>query len=291
MRDKNHIYFALCLIVGQLRSYTFQDSQTIEQAWQQHEEEVQLVIEGRHYLLDLQQLQQINEETNQARFIKRVVTPNSPDPIQPPSPSPSLSMDEVPNPPSSTTTTVTNPADPRVEALKENPELYNSFIQSLFTILYEVYNTSAGPAVKHRCLQSLLRMIYYSSSDLLETILRQQSISSHIASMLASSDYKIVISALQISEILMKKLPEIFSVYFYREGVVHQIEILIGFGVTSSSNLPSSRTTTTNPTTTTTHSELDLPHTDDSSLTPIIPALSESFGKFKFLLLLLFARN
>ncbi|CAF1553813.1 unnamed protein product [Adineta ricciae] len=263
---------------GQLRSYTFQDSQTIEQAWQQHEEEVQLVIEGRHYLLDLQQLQQINEETNQARFIKRVTTPNSPDPIhQPPSPSPSLSTDEVPNP-LPTTTAITNSVDPRLAALKENPELYNTFVQSLFTILYEVYNTSAGPAVKHRCLQSLLRMIYYSSSDLLETILRQQSISSHIASMLASSDYKIVISALQISEILMKKLPEIFSVYFYREGVVHQIEILIGFGVTSSSNLSSSRAINTNPTTVTTHSELDLPHTDESPLAPIIPALSESFN-------------
>ncbi|UJR37286.1 hypothetical protein I4U23_029995 [Adineta vaga] len=260
---------------GQLCSYSFQDSQTIEQAWQQEEEEVQLVISGRHYLIDLQQLQQINEETNQARFIKRVVTPNSPDPVQSPSPSPSLSTDELPNPPS-TTAKVTNTVDARIEALKENPDLYNSFIQSLFTILYEVYNTSAGPTVKHRCLQSLLRMIYYSSSEFFETILRQQPISSQIASMLASSDYKIVISALQISEILMKKLPEIFSVYFYREGVVHQIEILIDIGVSSSSNLPTSRSATHNPTTITTHSELDLTHAEENPLKPIIPALSES---------------
>jgi hypothetical protein len=41
---------------GQLRPYSLQDSRAIEQAWQQHEEEVQLVISGRHYLLDLQQL-------------------------------------------------------------------------------------------------------------------------------------------------------------------------------------------------------------------------------------------
>jgi hypothetical protein len=66
--------------LGQLRPYSLQDSRTIEHAWQQHEEEVQLMISGRHYLLDLQQLQQINEETNQARFIKRIVTPDTTDP-------------------------------------------------------------------------------------------------------------------------------------------------------------------------------------------------------------------
>ena len=220
---------------GQLRPYSLQDSRTVEHAWQQHEEEVQLMISGRSYLIDLQQLQQINEETNQARFIKRIVTPDTSEPATP--------TDEFVNaatPPVSTanhtTTTTATSSDARGEMLKDNLELYSAFIQSLFTVLYEVYNSSAGPAVKHRCLQALLRMIYYSPSDLLEIVLKQQSISSHIASMLASSDYKIVISALQMAEILMKKLPQIFSVYFYREGVVHQIEILIGFGISSSNS-------------------------------------------------------
>ncbi|CAF3685930.1 unnamed protein product [Rotaria sp. Silwood1] len=260
---------------GQLRPYTFQDSRTIEHAWQQHEEEVQLVISGRNYLLDLQQLQQINEETNQARFIKRIVTPGSPNPIESTISPPSLSTDESTNnvSPQPTTTTINNTIDVRTEILKDNIELYNSFVQSLFPILYEVYNTSAGPAVKHRCLQTILRMIYYSSSDLLETILKQQSISSNISSMLASCDYKIVIGALQISEILMKKLPDIFSVYFYREGVVHQIEILIGFGITSSTNLPISHTHHT----TTSQSELNLVHMNEPSSTPTIPGLGESF--------------
>jgi E3 ubiquitin-protein ligase TRIP12 len=145
-----------------------------------------------------------------------------------------------------------------MEMMKDNLELYSSFIQSLFTVLYEVYNSSAGPAVKHRCLQAILRMIYYSPSDLLEIVLKQQSISSHIASMLASSDYKIVISALQMAEILMKKLPQVFSVYFYREGVVHQIEILIGFGISSSS------LSLTNAS----RSQLDLTHMNDNTSSP-----------------------
>ena len=235
---------------GHLRSYSLQDSRAIEHAWQQHEEEVQLIISGRPYLIDLQQLQQINEESNQARFIKRIVTSESNEPT-----TDSNEESTASNRP----TTANTAQDARSEMMKDNAELYNVFIQSLFTVLYEVYNSSAGPAVKHRCLQALLRMIYYSSAELLEQILKQQSISSHIASMLASSDYKIVISALQMGEILMKKLPQIFSVYFYREGVVHQIEILIGFGMTSSSNLSLTRSS---------RSQLDLAHLSESPSTP-----------------------
>jgi hypothetical protein len=79
---------------GQLQPYSAQDSRTIENAWQQHEEEVQLHISGRQYLLDLQQLQQVNEETNQARFIKRIVTPASPEATtEPATPPPTLATE------------------------------------------------------------------------------------------------------------------------------------------------------------------------------------------------------
>ncbi|CAF3116374.1 unnamed protein product [Rotaria sp. Silwood2] len=269
---------SLCL--SQLRPYSLQDSRTIEYAWQQHEEEVQLVISTRHYLIDLQQLQQINEETNQARFIKRIVTPDT---TETTTTATTDSIDESTNSSrqSTATTTTNNSSDARTEMMKDNIELYSSFIQSLFSVLYEVYNSSAGPAVKHRCLQAILRMIYYCPSDLLEIILKQQSISSHIASMLASSDYKIVASALQMAEILMKKLPQIFSIYFYREGVVHQIEILIGFGILSSSSSSSSSNTslTRHNHTSGSHSQLDLVHLNDNNSSSHIESLDEQLRK------------
>lgn len=43
-----------------------------------------------------------------------------------------------------------------------------SFIRTLFSVLYEVYSSSAGPAVKCKCLRALLRMVYYASTDLLK---------------------------------------------------------------------------------------------------------------------------
>ena len=41
---------------------------------------------------------------------------------------------------------------------------------------------------------------------------------SHIAAMMASQDIRVVVGAVQMAHILMQKLPDVFSVYFRREG-------------------------------------------------------------------------
>jgi len=50
-------------------------------------------------------------------------------------------------------------------------ELAGAFVRLLFSILYEVYNSSAGPLVRYKCLRALLRMVYYSPAELLLVIL------------------------------------------------------------------------------------------------------------------------
>jgi E3 ubiquitin-protein ligase TRIP12 len=144
--------------------------------------------------------------------------------------------------------------DYRLDYINKKPLVYSEFINSLFPVLYEVYSSSAGPSIKHKSLRSLLRLIFYSSklpainvsdsdnqqtsltstnvndsksNTLLYNLLHYLPISSHIASMLASNDTKIIVSALQLSEILMQNLPDIFSIYFQREGVIYQIDRLI----------------------------------------------------------------
>lgn len=117
--------------------------------------------------------------------------------------------------------------DPRIEFFEKETELSSQFIRSLFNIIYEIYNSSAGSSVRHKCLRALLRIIYYATPDLLSTVLKCHSVSSHIAAMLASSDLRIVVGAIEMSNILMEKLSNIFSVYFVREGVLHQFNKLM----------------------------------------------------------------
>uniref|UniRef100_A0A3B4X1F1 E3 ubiquitin-protein ligase n=1 Tax=Seriola lalandi dorsalis TaxID=1841481 RepID=A0A3B4X1F1_SERLL len=189
---------------GLWHPYNRIDSRIIETAHQNGEDEISLSTLGRVYTIDFNSMQQINEDTGTARGIQR-----KPNPLANPN-----TGNEV------------RREDARAQLMKEDPELAKCFIKTLFGVLYEVYSSSAGPAVRHKCLRAILRIIYFADAELLKDVLRNHAVSSHIASMLSSQDLKIVVGSLQMAEILMQKLPDVFSVYFRREGVMHQVKNL-----------------------------------------------------------------
>jgi E3 ubiquitin-protein ligase TRIP12 len=198
---------------GLWHAYGAVDSRIIEAAHLSGDDEVSLNTLGRIYTIDFHSMQQINEDTGTSRPVQRRFTPTS---VQSSTSEPSHSASR-PNSAS---------RDARVACLREERGLAAAFIRSLFSVLYEVYSSSAGPAVRCKCLKALLRMVYYASPELLKDVLKNQVVSSHIAGMMASSDLRIVVGALQMAEILMNKLPEEFGVHFRREGVIHQINRL-----------------------------------------------------------------
>ncbi|KAL3281120.1 hypothetical protein HHI36_004342 [Cryptolaemus montrouzieri] len=198
---------------GLWRPYGAVDSRIIEAAHLTGDDEVSLNTLGRIYTIDFHSMSQINEDTGTSRPVQRRFTPTSTQasPSEPP---------PINNRSSSTS------RDARVACLREERGLAAAFIRSLFSVLYEVYSSSAGPAVRCKCLKALLRMVYYANADLLREVLKNQVVSSHIAGMMASSDLRIVVGALQMAEILMNKLPDEFGIHFRREGVIHQINRL-----------------------------------------------------------------
>lgn len=64
-------------------------------------------------------------------------------------------------------------------------------------------------------------MIYYASPELLTNVLKNQPVSSHLAAMMSSTDLKVVVGALQMADILMQKLPDVFGVFFRRQGTFY----------------------------------------------------------------------
>ncbi|CAG9769753.1 unnamed protein product [Ceutorhynchus assimilis] len=198
---------------GWWHSYGAVDSRIIEAAHQNTDDEVSLNTLGRIYTIDFHSMQQINEDTGTSRPVQRLCTPTS-------------NKSATSEPAQSTSRPSSASRDARVACLREERGLAAAFIRSLFSVLYEVYSSSAGPAVRCKCLKALLRMVYYANSELLKDVLKNQVVSSHIAGMMASSDLRIVVGALQMAEILMNKLPEEFGVHFRREGVLHQVNRL-----------------------------------------------------------------
>ncbi|XP_013111549.2 E3 ubiquitin-protein ligase TRIP12 isoform X2 [Stomoxys calcitrans] len=234
---------------GTWHNYSAIDSRMIEAAHLNSEDEFSLSTLGRTYTVDFHSMQQINEDTGTTRPVQRKINPN----YRPPpniattsSAGQDLSASAVASAISALSTTVAATAtggsttvvasappsssqkrrasvDARIACLKEERGLAAEFIKNLFNVLYEVYSSSAGPNVRYKCLRALLRMVYYASSELLSEVLKYQLVSSHIAGMLGSNDLRIVVGALQMAEILMQKLPDIFGTHFRREGVIYQI--------------------------------------------------------------------
>ncbi|XP_028896731.2 E3 ubiquitin-protein ligase TRIP12 isoform X3 [Zeugodacus cucurbitae] len=245
---------------GTWHNYSTIDSRMIEAAHLNSDDEFSLSTLGRTYTVDFHSMQQINEDTGTTRPVQRKINPNYVPPLPPPTASASsatagqdLSASAVATAITALTNTVASTAantstqsstpstapntpatsssqqrrrasvDARIACLKEERGLAAEFIKNLFNVLYEVYSSSAGPNVRYKCLRALLRMVYYATPELLRDVLKNQLVSSHIAGMMGSNDLRIVVGALQMAEILMQKLPDVFGTHFRREGVIYQI--------------------------------------------------------------------
>lgn len=242
---------------GDWHLYSVMDSRVIEAAHQNSDDEISLITMGRTYTIDFNSMQQINEDTGTTRPVQRKINPNpilsssainSPTATAAATAAANAAVQDAQDASNSVaaldaaglfadcvhgTGTVNlrlrppNPyRDARLACLREERGLAAEFIKNLFSVLYEVYSSSAGPSVRFKCLRALLRMVYFASADLLREVLTNQMLSSHIAGMMASNDLRIVVGAMQMSEILMQKLPEIFGIHFRRDGVMHQINLL-----------------------------------------------------------------
>ncbi|KAF5929917.1 hypothetical protein HYC85_000048 [Camellia sinensis] len=111
-----------------------------------------------------------------------------------------------------------------------------SALRTLF--VKQIYGSSVNGPVRHKCLSVIGKLLYFSSADMIQTLINGTNISSFLAGVLAWKDPQVLVPALQIAEILMEKLPGTFSKMFVREGVVHAVDALILVG---SSNIPPSQ--------------------------------------------------
>lgn len=122
----------------------------------------------------------------------------------------------------------------REKLLRDQPELLQQFGMDLLPVLLQIYGSSVNSPVRHKCLSVIGKLMHFSSAEMIQSLLSVTNISSFLAGVLAWKDPHVLIPALQIAEILMEKLPGMFSKMFVREGVVHAIDQLVLAGNPSS---------------------------------------------------------
>jgi E3 ubiquitin-protein ligase TRIP12 len=178
--------------------YDTSSQQLIEESINNKETNSMLLINGRSYTLDFVSMKQFNVQSGHARNVKKVEKRSR---------RPESSIQ----------------ADQRFLLWQEESGFYDNFIKQLFFLIYEAHITMEHPLLRSKSLQCILRNVYYARKETLLEILKCIPISSHLAMLLKDSDLRIVVGCIQLADILMQKLPEIFHLHFRREGVMHQM--------------------------------------------------------------------
>lgn len=97
----------------------------------------------------------------------------------------------------------------------------------LLPTLIDVYGASVSTVLRQKALAAMLKIAHFSRPDHLSNVLRPVPMASFLASILANRDQpSLVVSALQLSDLLLTKLPDDFHFFFRREGVMHEIDKL-----------------------------------------------------------------
>ena len=185
-------------------TYSAEDSKTLERAHEAGENLVNLRVRGQHYVVSIGDMVQINRTTRTKRTIRRAVAGAA------------TKADGA--------TKASDVAeDPRMVYFTEKPEVLQAFCEPLICILFDLYLSTANPELQRNVMTAVVKMLFHASADMLRDCLRSFAISTYLSTMLRETDAHLTVGALQMAEILISKLPEIFSIYFRRQGVLYQI--------------------------------------------------------------------
>ncbi|TFK39908.1 hypothetical protein BDQ12DRAFT_602743 [Crucibulum laeve] len=115
----------------------------------------------------------------------------------------------------------------RTELLRSKPEVVGRFMQLLVPVLIDVYSASVATPLRIKTITALLKAVSFLDADGLKHVLTFVPVASFASSILSSRDHPtLVLSALQLVDLLLTKVPQLYKPAFRREGVFHEIETL-----------------------------------------------------------------
>ena len=117
-----------------------------------------------------------------------------------------------------------SPDDKRVSLLADCKDEVKRFAIVLFPTLMHAYTSTVNLNVRQKVLTAHLKMLSNLEIPVLEDALRGVPYASHLASIMSQDENPMLVTfALQISELLLKRLDKHYRSQFYREGVMAEI--------------------------------------------------------------------
>ncbi|CAM0137538.1 unnamed protein product [Umbelopsis sp. WA50703] len=109
----------------------------------------------------------------------------------------------------------------------KQPHVAQRVCQVMVPTLFEVYSSTVNLQIRQLVLTTLLKIIHFTNNDVLEHVLVSIPLASFIPGVLAQQEHSsLLISALQLAEILLIKLPQQYVNHFESEGVIYEIRRL-----------------------------------------------------------------
>ena len=149
--------------------------------------------------------------------------------------------DLFPDPPSTTDASTTSPIPPedlayltmersrpsreqRKEVLDKCQADVTRFSKIIVPTLLDIYSSTIIFTVRQRVLNGLVKIFIYLDRDSLRRILTDVQLSSFLAGMLSQQDHPVLtLAALRLSELLARKLPDVYRMHFQREGIIAEV--------------------------------------------------------------------
>ncbi|KAI9673009.1 MAG: Ubiquitin fusion degradation protein 4 [Caeruleum heppii] len=112
----------------------------------------------------------------------------------------------------------------RLELLEGCRDQLKRFAIILLPTLTDAYSSTVNLSVRQKVLNAQLKMLSNLDTTILEEALRSVPYASYLASILSQQDHPtLVICALQATELLLRRLENIYRYQFHREGVIAEI--------------------------------------------------------------------
>ncbi|KEQ74354.1 hypothetical protein M436DRAFT_44047 [Aureobasidium namibiae CBS 147.97] len=120
-----------------------------------------------------------------------------------------------------------SPNDNRLELLQGCQPEVRRFAVILFPTLMHAYTSTVNLSVRQKVLTAQLKMLSNLDTDVLKVALSGVAYASHLASILTQEENPMLVTfALQIAELLLRRLESTYRPQFYREGVMAEISKL-----------------------------------------------------------------
>lgn len=99
-------------------------------------------------------------------------------------------------------------------------------VHLLFPMLLDLYTELNGISPRLKCIEAIQRIVCNVSPFVLSWVVSPRAVSSMVADMLGNPEFSLIAAGLQLANMFVARIPNVFAVYFRKEGVLFRLHRL-----------------------------------------------------------------